>query len=70
MIEALNQRLEALCQELRTSRGKARTEALDHLAEVLAQLDLHGHPAPAWAREALATAVDENVEDGFDNMPV
>ncbi|WP_425074993.1 hypothetical protein [Sagittula sp. S175] len=70
MIDALNQRLEALCHQLRTARGASRAEALDHLSEVLQQLELHGQAAPAWAREALSNAVEADVEDGFDNMPV
>lgn len=70
MIESLHQRLETLCQELRTAEGDDRAAALDHLSQVLQQLELHGQSAPAWAREVLDTAVDAEVEDSFDNMPI
>lgn len=70
MSKELHARLDSLRHELESARGDARTELLDHLEQAVLGLDGVGEEVPSWAREMVEAHHDDEVEDGFDNMPL
>ncbi|MGH1416668.1 MAG: hypothetical protein ACRBB0_24480 [Pelagimonas sp.] len=70
MIDDLKTRLKELKKELKLADDQQREELLDHLEEAVLGLESHGVEVPRWAKDMMASRVDEAVEDMFDNMPV
>ena len=70
MIDHLKKRLAELQSELKLANDAQREELLEHLEQVVAGLEAQGCAVPGWAKALMASRVDENVENMFDNMPV
>jgi hypothetical protein len=66
----LKERIEALRHEIEASKGAARQEHLEHLEQAVMGLNGIGVEVPAWAKELVESVHEQDVEDGFDNMPV
>lgn len=70
MIEDLKKRLDELRDEIEAASGAKRESLMDHLEQAVLSLETQGAPVPGWAKALIASRVDENVEDMFDNMPL
>lgn len=70
MSKELEDRIASLKHEIAAADGKMRVELIEHLEQVVLGLEGIGATIPAWAHELLENAHEEEVEDGFDNMPV
>ncbi len=70
MTEQLTARLEELRVEIAASSGETREALVEKVEQAVLGLEGVGADIPAWAREMAETAHDQDVEDGFDNMPV
>ena len=70
MSKELETRIESLQPEIAAAEGKAREELMEQLEQAVLGLESVGATVPAWAHELLEAEHEEEVEDGFDNMPV
>ncbi|PYG25571.1 hypothetical protein [Pelagimonas varians] len=70
MIEDLKTRLNELKAEIETASDDERDSLMEHVEQAALALEAQGASVPGWAKALIASRVDENVEDMFDNMPV
>lgn len=70
MIEDLKTRLNELKAEIASASDDERDSLMEHVEQAALSLEAQGVAVPGWAKAMIASRVDENVEDMFDNMPV
>lgn len=70
MTEELKTRLEDLRIEIAAARGETRDALIERLEQAVMGLEGVGEKVPAWARTMAEAAHAQDVEDGFDNLPV
>lgn len=70
MLENLQARIEKLRQEIDAADGEARDELIEHLDQAVMGLEGVGVEVPAWAHDLLNKVHEQEVEEGFDNLPV
>lgn len=70
MSQELEARLESLQNEIAGAEGTGRDALIEQLEQVVMGLESTGVNVPAWAHELLESVHEDEVEEGFDNMPV
>ncbi|WP_417211329.1 hypothetical protein [Antarctobacter sp.] len=66
----LEARIDSLRTEIAGSKGKVRSDLLEHLEQAAMGLENAGGTVPAWVKEMLEAMHEDEAEDGFDNMPL